>query len=113
MKVKAILGALQAVTGWVKANPEITMGVVNTVTKIKADLKTASIEDQLQIVDEKLNQVGAAALELEQKIELEVVEINNEIETLRKEMKIFKKIISILAAVLGAAIIAIILLAIL
>ena len=100
-----VLGALKAVGTWVLSNPKIALDAVDKVTKTQVDKKDASTKEHLQVIDEKLNQLGVAALELDQKI-------NAEIEVLRKQLRITKIMMSVMGAVLCAAVIAIILLAI-
>ena len=96
-----VIGALAKVGGWVLSNPDIALGAVDKVTKLKAG---KNYEEQLQSADEKINQLGAAALELEEKI-------NGEVSQLHKELRTMKIALSVMGAVLGAAIVAIILLA--
>ena len=112
MSTAVILGALKAVGAWVLSNPQIALDAVDKVSKIHADKKASSQEETLRIVDEKLHQVGAATLELEDKIDTEVVGIQNELNALRKEIRTLKTILYIVGAVAGAAIITLILLAI-
>lgn len=99
-----VLGALKTVGSWVLSNPNIALDAVDKVAKIQADKKSLNNEEFVQVVDEKLNQLGAAALELEQKIDTEVDQIY-------KEMRTMKIILSIMGAVLGIAIITIVILA--
>ena len=108
-----VLGALKAAGSWVLNNPYIAMDAVDKVAKIQLDKKTASKEEHLQIVDEKLNQLGAAALELDQKIDVEVGQVHTELETIRKQIRTMKIIMSVMGTVLCVAVVAAILLAIL
>ncbi len=107
-----VLGALKAVGSWVLNNPYIAMDAVDKVAKIKSDKKAETNEEHLLIIDEKLNQLGAAALELDQKIDIEVSQVHTELETMRKQMRTMKIIMSVMGAVLGVAVVAAILLAI-
>ena len=100
-----IVGALKAVGTWVLSNPNIAMDAVERVSNLRVKKKEMSDEELLQLVDEKVEQVGAAALELDQKIDIEV-------EALRKEMRTLKIMLTVMGAILCAAVIAIILLAI-
>ena len=101
-----VLGALKAVGSWVLSNPDVALGAVDKVTKIQANKKADNVEEHLQIVDEKLNQLGAATLELEQKID-------TEIEVLRKQIRLMKIVGLIMGVVLCIAVITAILLAVL
>lgn len=99
-----VLGALKTVGSWVLSNPNIALDAVDKVAKIQADKKSLNNEEFAQVVDEKLNQLGAAALELEQKIDEEVSQVY-------KQMRTMKIILSIMGVVLGMAIITIVILA--
>lgn len=99
-----VLGALKTVGNWVLSNPNIALDAVDKVAKIQADKKSLNNEEFAQVVDEKLNQLGAAALELEQKIDEEVSQVY-------KQMRTMKIILSIMGVVLGLAIITIVILA--
>ncbi len=107
-----VLTALKAVGSWVLNNPSIALDAVDKVAKIQADKKAINIEEHLQVVDEKVNQLGAAALELDQKIDNETTFLRNELHAVCKQMRTMKIVLSVVGAVLGAAIISIILLAI-
>ena len=88
---KAVWGAVKAVGGWVALNPDV---VKDTLKLLKP--KT----------EDKVNQLGAAVVELDEKF-------TTEMETLRKELRTMKIMLYTMAGVLGVAVIAIILLAIL
>lgn len=85
-----VLTALKAVGKWVALNPNIVMDAADKVIKLKPE--------------DKVNQLGAAVVELDQKIDSEIILV-------RKQLRTMKIILSIISAVLIAAIIAIILLA--
>lgn len=102
---EAILGALKVVGEWVLNNPNVALGAVDTIAKLQADKKSLSTKEQLMIVEEKVNQLGAAAMELDQKIDTEVA-------TLRKQMRTLKIMLLVTSAVLCAAVITAILLAV-
>ena len=108
-----VISALKAVGTWVLSNPNIALEAVDKVAKIQQEKKSISYEEQLQIADERINQLGAAALELEEKINNENEQLRNDLAALTNQLQITKKIVSIMGVVLGAAIIAIALLAIL
>ena len=95
-----IIGALKAVGGWVLSNPNIALEAVDKVVKSKED------KERLQNAEEKINQLGAAALELDQKID-------TELESLRKQIRTMKITMIAAGAVLAVAVIAALLLAIL
>ena len=97
--------ALKAVGAWVLSNPDVAKDAVEKVSSLRTKKKKMSDEELLQLVDEKVGQLGAAALELDQKIDIEV-------EALRKEMRTLKTMLTVMGAVLCAAVIAIVLLAI-
>ncbi len=86
-----VLSALKAVGKWVALNPDIVMDAADKVIKLKPE--------------DKVNQLGAAVVELDQKIDSEIILV-------RKQLRTMKIILSVVSAVLTLAIIAIILLAI-
>lgn len=88
---KAVWGAVKAVAGWVALNPDLV--------KDAAKLLKPKTED-------KINQLGAAVVELDEKFTAEM-------ETLRKQLHTMKIMLYAMGGVLGVAVIAIILLAIL
>lgn len=85
-----VLSALKAVGKWVALNPDIVMDAADKVIKLKPE--------------DKVNQLGAAVVELDQKIDSEIILV-------RKQLHTMKIILSVISSVLLAAIIAIILLA--
>lgn len=87
----AVWNAVKVVASWVALNPDV---VKDTVKLLKP--KT----------EDKVNQLGAAVVELDQKL-------TSEMETLRKELRTTKIMLAVMGSVLGLAVIAIILLAIL
>jgi hypothetical protein len=86
-----VLNALKAVGKWVAQNPTIVMDAADKVMKLKPE--------------DKVNQLGAAVLELDQKIDTEMVLV-------RKQLRTIKIILFGMGITLVAAIIAIIILAI-
>ena len=102
--------ALKAVGNWVIENPNL---VYDKIAKIPSDKKSLDDKEYLQTIDAKVNQLGAAALELEEKINNENEQLRNDLAALTNQLQTTKKIVSIMGVVLGAAIIAIALLAIL
>jgi hypothetical protein len=107
-----VISALKAVGTWVLNNPNIALDAVDKVAKIQQEKKSISYDEQLQIADDRINQLGAAALELEEKIDSEVGQLRNELENVQKQMQAMKNMLCIMGAVVGASIIAIVLLAI-
>ena len=101
-----VLGALKTVGSWVLSNPNVTLDVAERIAKIKGDKQAISNEEHLQIVDEQLNQLGAAALELDQKFDAEITLI-------RKQLRTMKIMMSITGALLGIAVVATVLLVVL
>lgn len=100
-----VLKALKMVGNWVQSNHVLALGVADKVVKFQADKKIDIIEDHLQTVDEKLNQLGEAALELDQKIDTEIELLKNQVHTM-------KIMLSVVGGVLGVAVVGIILLAV-
>ena len=96
--VQLVLQALMIVAGWVFEHREDLLEPLLH--------KKASKEERLQDAEKKLIQVGAATLELNQKIDAEV-------DALRKEIRTMKLALIVIGATLIASIIAIILLTIL
>ena len=86
-----VLSALKVVGKWVAQNPTIVMDAADKVMKLKPE--------------DKVNQLGAAVLELDQKIDTEMALV-------RKQLRTLKIILLGMGITLVAAIIAIILLAI-
>ena len=86
-----VLSALKVVGKWVSQNPTIVMDAADKVMKLKPE--------------DKVNQLGAAVLELDQKIDTEM-------HLIRKQLRALKIIILGMGITLVAAIIAIIILAI-
>ena len=116
-----VLSAIKLVGEWVVKNPGFAADAVEKVVKIRAD-KVAK-EEQLMIMDEKMNQLGEATLELDQKIADEIGLVHEEtdalclqIETLTKEFDAYrattKKTILAMAIIMGVAVITAILLAV-
>ena len=106
MKVgKFVLNALKVVGKWGLENHDVALDAVDKVAKIQAGKKVASNEEHLQIVDEKLNQLGAATLELDQKIDFEAAQVRTELKTMRKQMRTMKIIRLVMGAALGVAVI--------
>ena len=86
-----VLSALKVVGKWVAQNPTIVMDAADKVIKLKPE--------------DKVNQLGAAVLELDQKIDTEMVLVH-------KQLRVLKIILLGMGITLVAAIIAIIILAI-
>ena len=86
-----VLSALKVVGKWVAQNPTILMDAADKVMKLKPE--------------DKVNQLGAAVLELDQKIDTEMVLV-------RKQLRTLKIILFGMGITLVAAIIAIIIFAI-
>ncbi len=87
-----VLGALKLVGKWVANNPDVLMDATDKVIKLKSE--------------DKVNQLGAAVVELNQKIDSEIIFLKN-------QLHIMKIILSVMGSVLVAAVIAIVLLAVL
>ena len=95
--------ALKAVGNWVIENPNL---VYDKIAKIPSDKKSLDNKEYLQTIDAKVNQLGAAVMELDQKTEIEV-------QALRKQIRTMKIALLVMGIVLSVAVIAAILLAIL
>lgn len=98
-----VLSALKTVGSWVLKNPAVVVDTVDEVAKIQANKKAESNEEHLQIVDEKLEQLGEAALELDKKIDTEMAVLHKQIHTIRI-------MLLVMGAILGVSIISIVLL---
>ena len=94
--------ALKAVGNWVIENPNL---VYDKIAKIPSDKKSLDNKEYLQTIDAKVNQLGAAVMELDQKNEIEV-------QVLYKQIRTMKIVLLIMGVVLSVAVIAAILLAI-
>lgn len=108
---KVVLSGLIAIGKWVANNPTVVKDAANVVAKLKPG-KTKK-DDNTPTVDEKLNQLGTVAFELDQKVDAEVSNLRSELEKVHKQMRSMRTMMTVIGAVLGVAIIAIILLAIL
>lgn len=93
-----VLSALKIVGKWVANNPTALVDVVDTAKKL--------------LPKDKVGVLSAAVVELEQKTDENTALINTELETIRNQMRTMKRMLTIMGAVLGVAVIAIILLAI-
>ena len=101
---KAVIDALISIGKWVAKNPVIIKDAADAVVKLKPN---KNHQDTIEpSVDDKLNQLGEAVLEIDQKF-------NSEITKLSKDLRIMKSLISVFGGLLSVAIIAIILIAIL
>ena len=103
--VTGIVTALKTVGGLALKYHGVALGAVDTLTKIRADWKSLNNEERFQVVDERLNQLDEAALELDRKID-------TQLEAVYKQLRAMKIMLYVLAALLGIAVVAIILLAI-
>ena len=86
-----VISALKIVGNWVAQNPTIVMNAADKVVKLKPE--------------DKVNQLGAAVLELDKKIDDELVLVH-------KQLHIMKIILSVMFIVLTVLLIIIILLSI-
>ena len=87
--------ALKAVGNWVIENPNL---VYDKIAKIPSDKKSLDNKEYLQTIDAKVNQLGAAVMELDQKTEIEVL-------ALRKQIRAMKIALLIMGVVLSTAVI--------
>lgn len=104
MGAGTVLMALKAIGDWVIRNPTVIVGTVDKITKIQAEKKMINNEEHLKIVDEKLNQLGVVALELDQKVDAEMTFV-------RKQLHIMKIMLCVMGGTLSVAVVVIILLA--
>ncbi len=101
---KVVIDALLSIGKWVAKNPTIIKDTADMVVKLKPNKNP---KDTIEpTVDDKLNQLGEAVLEINQKFD-------TEISRLSKDLRIMKTLLSIIGGLLGVAIIAIVLLAVL
>lgn len=108
-----VLGALKKVGSWVLSNPNIALNAVDKVVKIQTDKKSINIEERIQVVEEKVNQVGAATLELDLKIDNEITSLHNELIIARKQIRTLKIMMLCIGTLLCAGVIASVLIAVL
>ena len=85
-----VLSALMAVGKWVAQNPTIVMDAADKAIKLKPE--------------DKVNQLGAAVVELDQKLDTEMAFV-------RKQLHTMKIILSVMGVALVVAVIMIVLLA--
>ena len=113
MKAKKIVsGALKVAGKWLLENQNVALDTVNKFAKKYIDTKMEPYDDSTATVEEKVDLLGAATLELDRKIDLQADRIQKELSEVRKQVRTLKVALSVLAVVLGAAIIAIIVLAV-
>lgn len=86
-----VINALKSVGKWVVENPSLVIDTADKIIKLKPE--------------DKVNQLGTAVLELDQKI-------NSEMILVHKQLRTMKIIISVMSAALAITVIAVILLAI-
>lgn len=113
-KGKVIFSALKAIGKWVAKNPDVAIDAVDrfVVHPKKQEETKTNYDEQLLLAEERINQLGAAALELEDKIEGEIKQLQSDLEAVREQVLTLKKILYVIGAVVGVAVIAIVLLAI-
>ena len=78
-----ILGILGKIGSWAISHPGDIVGAVSTVANLVPSKKKQA--EQLAM-DEKLQQLGEAALELNQKIDTEITQVREEMDTLRSQV---------------------------
>ena len=86
-----VINALKSVGKWVVENPSLVIDTADKIIKLKPE--------------DKVNQLGTAVLELDQKI-------NSEMILVHKQLRTMKIIISVMSVALAITVIAVILLAI-
>ena len=101
---KAVKDVLLSIGKWVANNPAVIKDTANMVVKLKPNKNPKETTEPT--VDDKLNQLGEAVLEINQKFD-------TEISRLSKELRIMKTLLCIIGGLLGVAIVAIVLLAVL
>lgn len=84
-----VVSAIKGITKWVVTNPEVIKVAADKIKNFKPD--------------DKINQLGVAVLELEDKV-------NTEMALVHKQLRTMKILLSVMGVVLIAAVIAIILL---
>ena len=90
-----------SILNWVGLGTDLAMGLAERVTK----LKTSKDKDEyIATMDEKIDQLGTATVELDEKLTL----LREELNAARNEVQILKKILLAMGIVLGIAIVAII-----
>ena len=101
---KAVIDVLISIGKWVAKNPVIIKDAADAVVKLKPSKNSKDTTEPS--VDDKLNQLGEAVLEINQKFNSEITKLNN-------DLRIMKIWLSVIGGLLSVAIIAIILIAVL
>ena len=72
---KAVVSALKLIGNWFAKNPDLALGAVDIAAKLPFGKKAANIEEQVHVIDAKATQVGAAVLELKDKVDNEIAHL--------------------------------------
>ena len=99
--VTAVWNAIKTVGGWAFKNSGAMIGIAERVTALRS---SKDKEEYIATMDEKIDQVGGAVLELDEKIAL----VREELDATRKEVQLLKKILLGMGIALGVAIIAVV-----
>ena len=97
---KTVVDVLISIGKWVAKNPVIIKDAADAVVKLKPSKNSKDAMEPS--VDDKLNQLGEAVLEIDEKFNSEIIKLN-------KDLHIMKILLSIIGGLLSVAIIAFIL----
>ena len=113
MKAKKIVsGALKVAGKWLLENQNVALDTVNKFAKKYIDTKAEIYDESTATTEEKVDLLGAATLELDRKIDLRADRIQKELSEVHKQVRILKFSLSVMAVVLGVAVIGLIILAV-
>ena len=101
---KVVVDVLLSIGKWVVKNPSIIKDTADAVVRLKPSKDSKDVAEPT--VEDKLNQLGEAVIEINQKVD-------TEINKLSKELKTIKTALFLMAGLLGISIVAIVLLAVL
>ena len=90
-----------SILGWVGTGTDLAMGLVERVARLKS---SKDKDEYIATMDEKIDQLGTATVELDEKIAL----VREELDATHKEVQMLKKILIGMGIALGVAIIAIV-----
>lgn len=97
----AVWNALKLVGEWALSNSGTMMGIAERISTLRA---SKDKDEYIATMDEKIDQLGTATVELDEKLTL----MREELEAARKEAEMLKKILLAMGIVLGLAVVAIV-----
>lgn len=81
---KVVVDTLVAIGKWVAKNPTVIKDTADIVVKLKPAKEPKEIAGPT--IDDKLDQLGNAALEMNQKFDDEIAALNNEVNCIKNEL---------------------------